>query len=415
MGLFDRFKKPKEPPKPQRSGVMELIFCPAASLEDIMGRMETALGVQGGGTGNRISIYQDDMKVTFTGFLANQDTEDGKKAQQQLQGVWAYFRQVETGEVDIQRNLLYHLRQCRGMVQVDGTYDGPQDPDKEGAISERMGVVTQALQGVLTWGMDALVDPEGRVILDKSGRSDLEHYMPSELPIPPDWAKEAPVESVERRDRSMALLRERHIYVTPWLPLLHERAEEPGRTVEEVCGRAAALLVVALYSECRLGEHMSFEKARKFVAPVMESYGAEEFFSPEERKYLDDPDSTEQTQIQYAWQYENLWVMEWALGFTEDLFWPSHICDVPESARMMRERPDMQALLSAARLRSRKELLEEADLIYRLHWACVDARVMNMPAPQGVEAGVVMERHRALFWLAGCDGMCGWDDVDLST
>ena len=106
MGLFDRFKKPKEPPKPQRSGVMELIFCPAASLEDIMGRMETALGVQGGGTGNRISIYQDDMKVTFTGFLANQDTEDGKKAQQQLQGVWAYFRQVETGEVDIQRNLL---------------------------------------------------------------------------------------------------------------------------------------------------------------------------------------------------------------------------------------------------------------------------------------------------------------------
>ena len=47
MGLFDRFKKPKEPPKPQRSGVMELIFCPDASLEDIMGRMETALGCRG--------------------------------------------------------------------------------------------------------------------------------------------------------------------------------------------------------------------------------------------------------------------------------------------------------------------------------------------------------------------------------
>ena len=75
----------------------------------------------------------------------------------------------------------------------------------------------------------------------------------------------------------------------------------------------------------------------------------------------------------------------------------------------------MEALLAAAKLRPRKELLEQADLIYRLHWACVDARVMGMPAPQGLEDGVVMERHRALFWLAGCDEMCPWDDVDLST
>ena len=70
---------------------------------------------------------------------------------------------------------------------------------------------------------------------------------------------------------------------------------------------------------------------------------------------------------------------------------------------------------AAARLRSRKELLDQADLIYRLHWACVDARVMGMPAPGGLEEGVVMERHRALFWLAGCDDMCLWDEVDLST
>ena len=40
---------------------------------------------------------------------------------------------------------------------------------------------------------------------------------------------------------------------------------------------------------------------------------------------------------------------------------------------------------------------------------------MGMPAPQELEEGVVMERHRALFWLAGCDEMCPWDDVDLST
>ena len=160
---------------------------------------------------------------------------------------------------------------------------------------------------------------------------------------------------------------------------------------------------------------MSYEKAREFVAPIIESYGAEKFFSPDEKAYLDDPDSDEKTQIQYAWQYENLWVMEWALGFTEDLFWPNRICDVPGTVRLLKDRQTMETLLAAARLRPRSELLEQADLIYRLHWACVDARVMGMPAPQELEEGVVMERHRALFWLAGCDGMCGWDDVDLST
>lgn len=415
MGLFDKFKKPKEPPRQQRSGVMELIFCPAESLEHIMGRMESALGVHSPGTGNRISIYQDDMHIDFTGFVADKETENGKKAQEQLQGVWAYFRQVETEHIDIQRNLLYHLRQCQGMVSVNAVYDGPQNADKEGAISERMGVVTAALQGVLTWGMDALVDPAGKIILSKDGKSDLEYYMPSEVPVPADWAKDAPPEAVERRDKSVALLRDRHIYVTPWLPLLWERAEEPGRTVEEVCGRAAALLIVSLYSECRVGEHMSYEKAREFVAPIIESYGAEKFFSPDEKAYLDDPDSTEQTQIQYAWQYENLWVMEWALGLTDDLFWPTRICDVPGTVRLLKDCQTMEDLLAAAKLRPRKELLDQADLIYRLHWACVDARVMNMPAPQGLEEGVVMERHRALFWLAGCDEMCPWDEVDLST
>ena len=415
MGLFDKFKKPKEPPRQQRSGVMELIFCPAESLEHIMGRMESALGVHSPGTGNRISIYQDDMHIDFTGFVADKETEDGKKAQEQLQGVWAYFRQVETEHIDIQRNLLYHLRQCRGMVSVNAVYDGPQNADKEGAISERMGVVTAALQGVLTWGMDALVDPAGKIILSKDGKSDLEYYMPSEVPIPADWAKDAPPEAVERRNKSMALLRDKHIYVTPWLPLLWERAEEPGRTVEEVCRRAAALLIVSLYSECRVGEHMSYEESREFVKPIIEGYGAEGFFSPGEKAYLDDPNSTEQTQIQYAWQYENLWVMEWALGLTDDLFWPTRICDVPQSVRIMREYPSMEELTAAARLRPRKELLDQADLIYRLHWACVDARVMGMPAPQELEEGVVMERHRALFWLAGCDEMCPWDDVDLST
>lgn len=415
MGLFDKIKKPKASVMPRCSRVMELIFCPVQNLEDIMGRLEVAFCLERGGIGNRITLYNGDMEIAFTSFVADKGTEDGKKVQQQLQEVWAYYRQTKTEQVDIQRNLLYHLGQCKGMVEVNATYDGTQNADKEKAILAQMGVAAEALQGVMTWGMDALVNSRGQIILDKKGHSDLDYYMPLELQPAEDIWKDAPQEAQERRNQSLILLRNSHIYVSPWLPLLDEQSQELGRTLEEVCGRAAALLVVSLYSECRLGEKMSYEKAKEFVAPIMEGYGTEKYFSPKEKEYLDGPDSTQQTQIQYAWQYENLWVMEWALGLTNDLFWPDHICDVPGSVRMMKKYPDMATLTAAAKLRPRSGLLQQADLIYCLHWTCVDAQVMGMPAPQKVESGVVMERHRALFWLAGCDNMCPWDDVDLST
>ena len=369
--------------------------------------------------GNSITLRQDDIEILFKFSSPEEGGENAQYAKGQLQGAAGYAYQNKTSLLEIKRNLFYHLRQCKSVVSVLFSFDSTgsrETKEKEKRAMSAILAVTEKLQGVITFGDSlTLQNGRGQVILDKAGKSELEYYMPAELPLPEDWAKDAPKESVERRNKSMRLLQEKHIYVTPWLPLLSERAEDVGRSVEEVCARAVALLILSLYSECRVGEHLSYEKAREFVAPILESYGASGYFSPEEKKYLDNPDSTEKEQIQFAWQYENLWVMEWALGLTDDLFWPDRICDVPGSVQLMKKFPTMDALLAVAKLRPRKELLEQADLIYRLHWACVDARVMGMPAPQKVEAGVVMERHHALFWLAGCDEMCSWDEVDLST
>ncbi len=113
---------------------------------------------------------------------------------------------------------------------------------------------------------------------------------------------------------------------------------------------------------------------------------------------LDNPDSAQKEQIQYAWQYENLLVMEGALGLTEELPYPDKICDVPETVRIMRSFESLDALEQGASPRPYSELLDAADLIYHLDWACVDARVMGMPAPSGVDSGVVMERHHTVIY-----------------
>ena len=420
MGLFDKFKKPKEPQGPRRVKGAAMLFCPETDPKKALDRIGELFQIETVGDRNHITLCQDDMEIILLSASPDEEGENGQYAKEQLQGVAGYVYQNQTEQLEIKRNLFYHLRQCKSLIQIVYSFDSAspaETAEKEKQVKAPLFDITEQLQGVITFGDGmSLQNSRGQVILNKEGKSELDWYLPAERPVPEDWAKDAPAESVKRRDKSMTLLREKRIYVTPWLPLLHERAEEPGRTVEEVCRRAAALLIVSLYSECRVGDHLSYEKAREFVDPIIESYGAEEsFFSPEEWAYLNDPNSDEKTQIQYAWQYENLWVMEWALGLTDDLFWPTRICDVPQSVRMMREYPSMAELAAAARPRPRKELLDQADLIYRIHWACVDARVMNMPAPQELEEGVVMERHRALFWLAGCDGMRGWDDVDLST
>lgn len=416
MGVLDKFKKNTVP---ERVNGAAMLFCPLPDCQKILEQIEELFQLAHGEGGNNITLRQNDMEIVFLAASPEGEGENARYAKEQLQGAAGYVYRNETPLLEIKRGLFYHLRQCQSLIQIVYSFDstGPRETrEKEKQVKGPIFAVTEKLEGVVTFGDGmTLLNGRGQVILDKAGKSELKYYMPAELPLPEDWLKNAPPESLERRNKSMELLRERHIYVTPWLPLLWEKAEEPGRSAAEVCGRAAALLIVSLYSECRVGEHMSYQEAREFVALILDRYRAEEYFSPEEKKYLDNPDSTEQEQIQFAWQYENLWVMEWALELTDDLFWPDRICDVPCSARLMQKYPTMKALLRAAKLRPRKELLEQADLIYRLHWACVDARMMGMPAPQKVDEGVVMERHHALFWLAGCDEMCPWDEVDLST
>lgn len=408
MSLFCK-KKSQEPVE-----IHELIFCPLGSQEDILSQLEQVFGIPSGHTGNQITLQRNDMLLAFAVYTTEDEGDEGTYAQEQLRGVWSYFRQTETEHLEIQRNVLHHLRMCHSVIRVYAKYDGPKNPDKENEINTKIWQAALPIHGLLTQGTDILCDAVGRPIFDKQGHSDFEYYMPPKYPLPDDWRQHVP-EDCARRDRSINVLDEKHLYAPSFLPLLGTGEKDPSHTLREMCGRAAALLAVSLYSECRLSEKMSYDEAKAFIQPIVDSYRAEEFFSPSEQDYLNNSNSSEQEQVQFVWQYENLWVMEWALGLHEDLFWPDHICDVPASVRLMQAYSHMDELLAAVKPRPRKELLDQADLIYLLHWACVDARVNGLPAPQGLDEGVVMERHRALFWLAGCDDCCRWDDVDLST
>lgn len=192
--------------------------------------------------------------------------------------------------------------------------------------------------------------------------------------------------------------------INKFLPVIETGQQVKHRSKDEIAYRALALLVVAVK-----GEGLE----QPIVEKVIENYCLAGHFTPNEQAFIRDATPSEHDRVQFAWRYEAAWVLLWALGYVEELQKPVGICDVPRAVRFMKERSAAQ-FLADAKLRPIDEILDHADRIYRYHWAVVDARVNDKPAPSSLEPGVTMERHHALNWLIGYMDQA-WDDVSTDT
>jgi hypothetical protein len=234
---------------------------------------------------------------------------------------------------------------------------------------------------------------------------------PSAVPPPPPERTPSP-ESLERKARSEARLRAEGIRVNAALPVIETAAEARIRSQDAVVDRAIASLIVALKGE-GVTQGMDAAEIEKMVEGVRDRYGAANALSPKERAFVDDPRPAQQAAVQFVWRYEVLAVLLWALGYEADLAHPAHVIDAGLIVGVVKE-AGPEGFRSKARLRSATEILDEADLIYRYDWACVDARASGGEPPKGIDCEVVVERHRALNWLIGYQGQA-WDDVSTDT
>lgn len=211
-------------------------------------------------------------------------------------------------------------------------------------------------------------------------------------------------DALKRKDRSDARLASEGVPVNKSLPAIEDISEIKPRIKDEVAWRAMALLVVAVKGE-------GLDQAS--VDKLVEDYRLKDHFSPEEAAFISQASPSDHDRIQFSWRYEAAWTLLWALGYVDDLSKPTAICDVSRAVRIMQERSADQ-FIADAKLRSTGEMAEQADLIYRYHWAVVDARINGRPAPAGLEPGVTMERHYALNWLIGYMGQ-EWDEISTDT
>lgn len=398
------------------------LFCRENDLDKIRNTLSDSLGLPRQESGNLLSFASQNCRFEVLIVLRSMGEEAETFVQEHKKAVQGFFASIEDAEEDIKINLCHYLQQAGAFVSVMAeAKDAQADLHKE--LQQIIGIVQDAMQSldsvlVVERGTVAL-NKENRVILAGDGSSEVERYFPFTLDENPKRLEGCTDRQKMRRFENMKYLFDRGIYVME-LPVNGDDEEIAIRNKEEVVRRMLGLLIVSLYSESMLNpeENMDVAQAREFIARVMDCYAIrnpEEILTPEELAYIRDDNPEEKTMINYSWNYEHLYTLEWVLGLAD---WtdPVTICDVPLTVRSIHA--DVFASIGdfceKTVMRSKKEILDKTDLVYRMDWAAVDARCHRMTGPAGIDHGVIQARHKTLNWMIGFLD-AEWDDVDTPT
>jgi hypothetical protein len=179
------------------------------------------------------------------------------------------------------------------------------------------------------------------------------------------------------------------------------------RSAQEVARRA-----IALY--CTTG--LAYGADRADLLRWLAENDLKTALSPYEAKLFAASALSERETIQVTWYAERLIVLLWALCKIDELPPANEQCNTAIAAKFLPPFADIQvaAFMDGARLRPDIELIEMADKTLNLHWAARDAKFNNRPPPSHVDIGIILERHYAINWVTGYEGL-EWDMVTADT
>lgn len=270
-----------------------------------------------------------------------------------------------------------------------------------------------ALGGIGFLQDGTLLDSDGRAIVHPDGSSGPAEFTPHACTNKIMGPQKTSEEGAGRKQASISYIQDRGIPYLESMPELPPAAECKWKTPEEIASRAVALLIVIQYA-CDVAQGEDLGESRDFIINLLQKFGVEEQLTNKERELLQDENPTNQAAINITWQYEAYWALIWALGLVEKLDFPDQVCDCDYAIKVVSECDSFDDFYRKTSIHSQEEILDEADRIYRLHWACVDSRIHGQELPAGMNESIVMERRRGLFWMIGRFDE-GWDDISMDT
>jgi hypothetical protein len=255
-------------------------------------------------------------------------------------------------------------------------------------------------QHFLDKNLDLIIDEQGACAIDHLDvRIESSNFDGSQA--------DASEDQVARKARTEGLLEAWRVKINRHLPYIESEDEVSLRTPREVAQRVS---VLATINPVAFGI-LSPEEAITYL----EKYNLWAYTTPMERAFLANP--TEERKKTETWKCEGIWTLMWALKKVADLGAPDQLCNldnIPPQVYPVGPNKDPNEFIdSIEETRTKAEILDAADLYYRLDWASVDARLHKGPI-ENLHPGVVYERHYALNWLVNYMDEA-WDDISCDT
>ena len=200
----------------------------------------------------------------------------------------------------------------------------------------------------------------------------------------------------ERRKTNNDILSQKNISFSPNLLCLHKDEQVKIKSLDEMCKRAiASLIVIQVACDINAGK---YEESKEFFVPLLEKYNVLDSLNSKEKRIMDGSYS-KQDAIDIDWEYEAYWALVWYLGLVEDISDASKLCDCSEAMNFIATSKNFEDFKSKCNPRSIKELLDMEDLYYRYNWAINEKNVNPNANIGNLNPSNVIERRRALEWL----------------
>lgn len=255
-------------------------------------------------------------------------------------------------------------------------------------------------QHFLDKDLNLIIDADGKCEIDS-----LEVHINSEY-FDSDQTK-LDEDQIQRKAKSEAILERENIKINQHLPSIESERETTIRSAKEIAQRLSVLAVTNLVAF----NSISSEEATDYL----QNYKLWDFVTENEKEFLANP--TEDKKMYETWKCEGIWTLTWALKKVENLDFPNEFCNLEnisaENYPVGKDKDPFEFINAVNEVRSKKEILDAADLYYRYNWACVDERIKGRQI-ENINPGIVYERQYALNWLIHYMDQ-DWDNVTCDT
>ncbi len=326
---------------------------------------------------------------------------------QNIPGMMGYYDKIPFQDEDLKEQVMIQISVFNTVIAIE--------MDKE-ITEDHMQLFTRLLASIGGVGFlpdGTLLDQSGSVIVYPNGESGPANFRPQACTRKIRSQEVTSEQGETRKNRTIAFLTDKAIPYVTSLPQLPPLEDCRFKSQEEIAKRAVALLIVIQFA-CDVAQNGNIEESREFFTNMLCTYGVQESLTEHEKFFLESQHPSAQDAVNISWQYEAYWTLIWALGLVEELDFPDDVCDCEYAVQVVSRCETFEEFYKQTVLRSKEEILDEADKIYRLHWACVDSRINGQVAPLSLNESVVMERRRGLFWMMGYQDE-EWDTISMDT